>query len=181
MEVLQVPNMKGGNGDTSYANNSLIQRKIVSIRKSVRDETMLDLLSTSSIHKSLSIANLGCSSGPNTFMVVSDLMDIVHSKYSSLGYQTTEYLVYLNDLLGNDFKSVFTSLQGFHGNLKESIGDKFGQCFIFEVPRSFYGRLFPSKSLHFVHSSCSVHWLSLVQIVVLRLSLNMKVFNVSYL
>ncbi|CAA3032622.1 SAM dependent carboxyl methyltransferase, partial [Olea europaea subsp. europaea] len=33
-------------------------------------------------------------------------------------------------------------------------------CFISCVPGSFYGRLFPKKSLHFVHSSSSLHWLS---------------------
>ncbi|KAF6141073.1 hypothetical protein GIB67_006518 [Kingdonia uniflora] len=138
------------------------QRKVLSIGKSVRDEAMFDLLSTSSIHKSLSIADSGCSSGPNTFMVVSDLMDTVHSKYSLLGYQTTEFLVYLNNLPGNDFNSVFMSLQGFRDNLKKSIGEEFGQCFVFGVPGSFYERLFPSNSLHFVHSSCSIHWLSQV-------------------
>ncbi|KAF6148419.1 hypothetical protein GIB67_038774 [Kingdonia uniflora] len=156
MEVVQLPHTKGGIGETSYANNSLIQvKKSFIIGKSVRDEAILDLLSTSSIYKSLSIADLGCSSGPNTFIVVSDLMDTVHSKYSLLGHQTPEFLVYLNDLPRNDFNSVFTSLQGFHDSFKESIGDEFGQCFVFGVPGSFYGRLFPSNSLHFVHSSSS--------------------------
>ncbi|KAI7980715.1 Benzoate carboxyl methyltransferase, partial [Camellia lanceoleosa] len=35
-------------------------------------------------------------------------------------------------------------------------------CFRSGVPGSFYRRLFPRKSLHFVHSSYSVHWLSQV-------------------
>ncbi|GFZ21296.1 S-adenosyl-L-methionine-dependent methyltransferases superfamily protein [Actinidia rufa] len=30
------------------------------------------------------------------------------------------------------------------------------------VPGSFHGRLFPKSSLHFVHSSCALHWLSRV-------------------
>ncbi|CDY54689.1 BnaC01g42250D [Brassica napus] len=36
------------------------------------------------------------------------------------------------------------------------------KCFVSGVPGSFYSRLFPSKSLHFVHSSLSLHWLSKV-------------------
>ncbi|KAK9925790.1 hypothetical protein M0R45_023055 [Rubus argutus] len=30
------------------------------------------------------------------------------------------------------------------------------------VPGSFYGRVFPTSSIHFVHSSCAIHWLSRV-------------------
>ncbi|KAL0307798.1 UNVERIFIED_CONTAM: Salicylate carboxymethyltransferase [Sesamum angustifolium] len=38
----------------------------------------------------------------------------------------------------------------------------FGQCFVYRAPGSFYGRLFAAKSLHFVHSSSSLMWLSKV-------------------
>ncbi|XP_047306539.1 benzoate carboxyl methyltransferase-like, partial [Impatiens glandulifera] len=50
----------------------------------------------------------------------------------------------------NDFNNIFSALP---------IGSK---CFVSGVPASFYGRLFASKSLHFVHSSFSLHWLSQV-------------------
>nr|GMD74194.1 salicylate carboxymethyltransferase-like [Ipomoea batatas]GMD77738.1 salicylate carboxymethyltransferase-like [Ipomoea batatas] len=40
------------------------------------------------------------------------------------------------------------------------MGDGFGHCFFAGVGGSFYGRLFPSNTLHFVHSSNSLHWLS---------------------
>ncbi|KAL1818959.1 hypothetical protein ACET3Z_013828 [Daucus carota] len=36
------------------------------------------------------------------------------------------------------------------------------KCFVCGVPGSFYTRLFPRKSLNFVHSSYGVHWLSQV-------------------
>lgn len=41
-------------------------------------------------------------------------------------------------------------------------GGKLGNCFVTGMPGSFYGRIFPTRSLDFVHSSASVHWLSQV-------------------
>uniref|UniRef100_A0A7N2R3A3 Uncharacterized protein n=1 Tax=Quercus lobata TaxID=97700 RepID=A0A7N2R3A3_QUELO len=46
--------------------------------------------------------------------------------------------------------------------LQREKGNDVGPCFIAGMPGSFYGRLFPSKSLDFVHSSYGVHWLSKV-------------------
>ncbi|XP_015868448.3 S-adenosyl-L-methionine:benzoic acid/salicylic acid carboxyl methyltransferase 1 isoform X2 [Ziziphus jujuba] len=69
--------------------------------------------------------------------------------------------VFLNDLPGNDFNTLFKSYK----KLEEEKGGQdqgFGKCFISTVPGSFYGRLFPSNSLHFVHSSYSLMWLSKV-------------------
>ncbi|TXG48367.1 hypothetical protein EZV62_027661 [Acer yangbiense] len=71
--------------------------------------------------------------------------------------------VFLNDLPGNDFNSIFKLLPSFYERLKKEKGDEFGEyCFITAVPKSFYGRLFPSNSLHFIFSSFSVQWLSQV-------------------
>ncbi|CAH9071883.1 unnamed protein product [Cuscuta europaea] len=44
--------------------------------------------------------------------------------------------------------------------LKKEMGDEFGPCFISGVPGTFYGRLFPTNALNFVHSSYSLMWLS---------------------
>ncbi|KAF2590849.1 hypothetical protein F2Q70_00040686 [Brassica cretica] len=60
----------------------------------------------------------------------------------------------LNDLTENDFNTTFKLVPSF---LDKQAKEK---CFVSGVPGSFYSRLFPSKSLHFVHSSFSVHWLS---------------------
>ncbi|CAN6544039.1 unnamed protein product [Malus baccata var. baccata] len=65
---------------------------------------------------------------------------------------------FLNHLPGNDFNTVFRSLPGFYKKLKEE--GKLGPCFITATPGSFYGRLFPNNSLHFVHSSYALIWIS---------------------
>ena len=114
----------------------------------------------------MGIADLGCSSGPNTLTVISEIIDVIYSKCSNLGCPTPELRICLNDLYSNDFNDVFGSLPAFYNKLKEEKGTDFGQCFITGVPGSFYGRLFPRKSMHFVHSSSSLHWLSQVCICV---------------
>ncbi|PQQ00987.1 jasmonate O-methyltransferase-like [Prunus yedoensis var. nudiflora] len=53
------------------------------------------------------IADLGCSSGPNTLLLISEIIDvIIRAKSCSLGLQlsaTTYIRVFLNDLFSNDF------------------------------------------------------------------------------
>lgn len=116
----------------------------------------------STFPKSLSIADLGCSSGPNTLFAISELISVVEKICGNLGYQSPQYQVFLNDLPGNDFNTIFRSLAGFQGKMEKEMGAVVGPCFFTGVPGSFYGRLFPSKSLHFVHSSYSLQWLSQV-------------------
>ncbi|PWA94464.1 S-adenosyl-L-methionine-dependent methyltransferases superfamily protein [Artemisia annua] len=99
------------------------------------------------------IADLGCSSGPNTLLAVSNIMNEVLDVCKEKNLKTPQFQVCLNDLFGNDFNSIFKSLPMFNAK-------NFGQCFISGVPGSFYGRLFPDQSMHLFHSSCSLHWLS---------------------
>lgn len=117
--------------------------------------------------ESMGIVDLGCSSGPNTLLLISEIMDVVHSKLGSSS-SSTEFRVFLNDLFSNDFNTVFMSLPAFYNELKEDYFHKRSllgpspNLFVSAVPGSFYGRLFPKKSLHLVHSSSSLHWLSQV-------------------
>ncbi|KAG5543152.1 hypothetical protein RHGRI_016037 [Rhododendron griersonianum] len=161
MEVMQVLHMNKGEGETSYAKNSSAQREIISIANSIVEEAVVGIL-CSNFPESLGVADLGCSSGPNTFIIASEIIDFVHATSCRLGHPVPELRVSLNDLPGNDFNCIFKALPEFYKKLKEEKGGGFDRCFVSGVPGSFYGRLFPSKSLHFVHSSSSLHWLSQV-------------------
>ncbi|KAB1201919.1 Salicylate carboxymethyltransferase [Morella rubra] len=135
------------------------QQKVISMTKPIREEAITDLYCRTS-PRSLVIADLGCSSGPNTLFVVSELIKAVDKLREELGRQSPEYQVFLNDLPGNDFNTVFKSLPSFRKKMSYELGTGAGPCFFSGVPGSFYGRLFQSKSLHFVHSSYSLQWLS---------------------
>lgn len=145
-----------------------LQRKIISVANSMIEEALVNMLSNNNFPESMGIADLGCSSGPNTLYVISEIIDIVHATSQQLDRPRPEFRVSLNDLPGNDFNHIFVSLPAFYNKLKmkktgKGSGSGFAdRCFISGVPGSFYGRLFPLKSLHFVHSSSSLHWLSQV-------------------
>lgn len=108
------------------------------------------------------IADLGCSSSKNTLFVASNIIDIVYEACKENNRKAPQFQVYLNDLFGNDFNNLFRLLPDFYAKLTKKKGENFGPCFISGVPGSFYGRLFPDESLHFVHSSYSIQWLSQV-------------------
>nr|WKU83437.1 O-methyltransferase 1 [Hamelia patens] len=161
MEVIDVLRMNGGIGDTSYANNSLVQQKVIIMTRPITEAAIADLYS-SLFPKSICIADLGCSSGPNTFLAVSELIKTVDKKRKCLGHKSPEYQIFLNDLPSNDFNTIFKSVPRFQEKLKQQMESGFGPCFFTGVPGSFYQRLFPTKSLHFIHSSYSLQWLSQV-------------------
>ncbi|XP_041018577.1 probable jasmonic acid carboxyl methyltransferase 2 [Juglans microcarpa x Juglans regia] len=163
MELLtQSFHMNKAVDETSYAKNSSIQSKIISVTKSVTEEAILEVL-CKNFPESMGIADLGCSSGPNVLSVISNITNIIYAKCCRSGLpKPPELRIFLNDLYNNDFNDIFASLPDFYDEMKEVNGNSFGPCLIFGVPGSFYGRLFPSNSLHFVHSSSSLHWLSQV-------------------
>ncbi|KAM0063211.1 putative theobromine synthase [Helianthus debilis subsp. tardiflorus] len=113
----------------------------------------------------ITVADLGCSSGTNTLLVVSIIIDIVHEVCQENNREVPQFQVCLNDLFGNDFNTIFKSLPDSYANLKKTKGVAFGPCFVSAVPGSFYGRLFPNKSLHLVHCATSNQWLSHVHII----------------
>ncbi|MBA0703094.1 hypothetical protein Goari_022857 [Gossypium aridum] len=161
MEVVQVLHMNGGVGETSYAKNSLLQQKVITMTKPITEDAITKLY-CSKYPEEIAIADLGCSSGPNTFFLVSELLKVVDSVRQKIGQKSPEYQVFLNDLPGNDFNTIFRSLSIFQNKLRKQLGPGNGPCFFTGVPGSFYGRLFRKNSLHFVHSSYSLHWLSQV-------------------
>lgn len=106
--------------------------------------------SSSGAPTTFSIADLGCSVGPNTFIAIRSIIDSVKLKLNSAGLSSedTGFQVFFNDHASNDFNTLFKTLPGER------------DYFAAGVPGGFHGRLFPSRSLHFVHSSYALHWLS---------------------
>ncbi|XWS74839.1 hypothetical protein CRYUN_Cryun01aG0032300 [Craigia yunnanensis] len=75
-------------------------------------------------------------------------------KCSELKCQVPEIQFYLNDQVGNDFNTLFKGLSDVQEKYKNVT------CFAMGAPGSFHDRLFPRNTMHHVHSSYSVHWLS---------------------
>ncbi|KAI9111284.1 hypothetical protein K1719_017696 [Acacia pycnantha] len=161
MDVSSVLHMNGGSGEASYANNSLLQKTAMSITKPIRDEAIRSIYN-GKLPKSLAIADLGCSSGPNTLFMTCELIETVEMLCRELNHESPEYIIFLSDLPSNDFNNIFKSLELFKQNLSTRVVGGIGKCYISGLPASFYGRILPTNSLHFVHSSYSLHWMSQV-------------------
>ncbi|KAM6564626.1 hypothetical protein CsatB_024624 [Cannabis sativa] len=158
MDVDNVFHMTGGTGHTSYTNNSSLQKKASDMVKHITLETVEEVY-LKTTPKVLGIADLGCSSGPNTLSIIKDIVETVQTTSRMMNMVSPpQFQVYLNDLPTNDFNSIFKSLPDFSKQLTHHIPS----IFIGAYPGSFYGRLFPNNCLHFVYSSYSLHWLSKV-------------------
>ncbi|PHT74119.1 hypothetical protein T459_21396 [Capsicum annuum] len=97
------------------------------------------------------IADFGCSVGPNTFIAMQHVVQALKDKLLQVTNSTNnipEFQIFFNDHVINDFNTLFRSLP-----IDRSY-------YAFGVPGTFHGRLFPSRSIHFAHSSCAIHWLS---------------------
>lgn len=153
--------MTGGVGETSYSRNSSLQKKASEMVKHITLETVEEVyLATKP--KSIGIADLGCSSGPNTLSNIKDILDKIEgTSRIKLKQQAPEFRVFLNDLPTNDFNAIFQALPEFHQWLKQKGGGT-SNIYVAAYPGSFYGRLFPDHCLHFIYSSYSLHWLSKV-------------------
>ncbi|KAK9165466.1 hypothetical protein Scep_000657 [Stephania cephalantha] len=136
-------------------------RAVLTKVKPILEETVLDLVGDKTFLETevLCIADLGCSSGPNSLSVISHIVDTITAACQRRHRRPLEFQVVLNDLPGNDFNTIFKSLPSFYDKLKRG-NINHGPCFVAGVPGSFHGRLFPRKSIHFIHSSYSLHYLS---------------------
>ncbi|CAI0412165.1 unnamed protein product [Linum tenue] len=169
MAMANVLHMNGGMEEASYAMNSLLQRKGISTTLPITKEAIAKLMCNSSVALGrLAIADLGCASGPNSLFLVSEVIKAAHKLSSEMGHESTDqFQIFLNDLPGNDFNNIFSSIQGFKEKTRKEMGscpDSEPLIFITGVPGSFYERLFQTDSLHFIHSSYSVHWRSEVHL-----------------
>lgn len=103
----------------------------------------------------IQIADLGCATGPNTFFAVQNIIEAVDQIYKTKHHNKNpqtelEYQVLFSDRVDNDFNTLFRSVATPR------------PYFAVGVPGSFYGRLFPKQSIHIMHSSNSLNWLSRV-------------------
>nr|GMC57511.1 salicylate carboxymethyltransferase-like [Ipomoea batatas]GME13587.1 salicylate carboxymethyltransferase-like [Ipomoea batatas]GME16234.1 salicylate carboxymethyltransferase-like [Ipomoea batatas] len=165
MDVEKIFHMNGGVGQTSYYNNSSLQKKGSDKVKHVTLET-IEQVYVSTNPRSLGIADLGCSSGPNTLSNIKEIVETVGKTSRHLLLPEPEFRVYLNDLPTNDFNAIFQALPDFYCDLKKErnhAGAGAGpSIYVAAYPGTFYGRIFPDNSLHFIYSSYSLHWLSKV-------------------
>lgn len=168
--------MKGGDGEFSYARNCSSQTNLIrSVRPLLEDTVInMNMAGLSKSCRTFCVADLGCSSSHNSIFSIETILEAAKRKYTIMGsLPPPEFHVYFNDLPSNDFNSLFGRLssQFTGGNSNGSISNNtkgtvegadqgLARCLYAGVPGSFYRRLFPRDTLHFVHSSCSLHWLS---------------------
>ncbi|KAL6861732.1 hypothetical protein ACP4OV_017432 [Aristida adscensionis] len=156
MELERDLHMVAGDGEGSYAKNSRLQEKaMVEIRPVL--EKVVGEVYTALRPRTMVIADLGCSSGPNTFHLVAGVVRVIMETCRRSGRGSPELQFFLNDMPSNDFNSLFRSLEQLK---KMAAGDPHPPCYVAGLPGSFYTRLFPSQSVHFFHSSYSLMWLS---------------------
>ena len=138
-----------------------MQRMVMLTAKHILEDSIMKLY-CDTFPNCLKVADLGCSSGPNALLVASNIINTVDAVSQNLSHESPMFQFFLNDLFGNDFNTTFKLLPDFYKRLQEEKGHKFSPCFFSGTPGSFYGRLFPNNSIHFFHSSYSLHWLSKV-------------------
>uniref|UniRef100_M8BTF7 Jasmonate O-methyltransferase n=1 Tax=Aegilops tauschii TaxID=37682 RepID=M8BTF7_AEGTA len=134
MEVEQLLHMANGDGENSYATNSRLQEKAMLETRPVLQGAVVELYRSLPARSTMVVADLGCSSGPNTLLLVSLVIGTIsdHNREAEQEQRppaaAMELQFFLNDLPGNDFNLVF--------------------------------RLFPCRSVHLFHSSYSLMWRS---------------------
>ncbi|KAG8366687.1 hypothetical protein BUALT_Bualt17G0105400 [Buddleja alternifolia] len=144
--------MNAGEGTHSYVQNSTYQRGVLDVAKPIIEEEIATKLDIKTPNGYYGIADFGCSTGHNSFPAMQTIIQALNKKHkhhqTSLP-KTPEFYVFFNDVVSNDFNTLFSSLppndHDYHA---------------IAVPGDFHGRLLPEYSLHFAYSSWSLHWLT---------------------
>ncbi|RCV21057.1 hypothetical protein SETIT_4G106900v2 [Setaria italica] len=162
MSIEQGLHMARGSGETSYTKNSRIQEKAMFQIKPLLEEATREVYTA--LHpRIMVVADLGCSSGPNTLRFVSEVISIIDRYCKELGipHDHPELQFFLNDLPGNDFNNLFELVDQFKRsttiNHQEEARPPY---YISGLPGSFYTRLFPCESVHLFHSLFCLQWRS---------------------
>ncbi|KAF7810867.1 7-methylxanthosine synthase 1-like isoform X2 [Senna tora] len=113
--------------------NSRIQRATstsIALGKSskpILEESLKKMYCNNKFPRCLKVADLGCSSGPNTLEFVSEIMSIIADagRLSNLKVEEERQSIqfFLNDLYGNDFNTVFKSIPHLYKRLEEDERD----------------------------------------------------------
>ncbi|XP_048330652.2 loganic acid O-methyltransferase-like [Ziziphus jujuba] len=141
-------------GESDKEHFAWLYREDIDVAKKLVNEAIAEKLYIGALVSSNTFcsADLGCSVGPNTFIAVENIIEAVKLKYQSQSpaSKIPEFQVFFNDHTSNDFNFLFTSLP------------KDREYYAAGLPGSFHCRIFPEVSLHIVHASSSIHWLSRV-------------------
>ncbi|WVZ92567.1 hypothetical protein U9M48_038618 [Paspalum notatum var. saurae] len=162
MRIERDLHMAIGDGETSYTRNSKIQEKAMVQIKPVLGEAIREVY-TSLLPRTIVVADLGCSSGPNTLGFVSEAIGIIahHCKELGLPHDHPQIQFLLNDLPGNDFNNLFMLVEQFNKSRAKSQNDEARlPHYICGLPGSYYTRLFPCQSVHLFHSLFCLQWRS---------------------
>lgn len=91
-------------------------------------------------------------------------MSCMRREYHGRNMVMPEVQSFFNDLPGNDFNTLFGLLPPVKEQAEKEGGSSplVREYFAAGVPGSFYGRLFPTNSLHFAISLHCLHWISQV-------------------
>ncbi|KAJ4752876.1 S-adenosyl-L-methionine-dependent methyltransferase superfamily protein [Rhynchospora pubera] len=133
--------MLGGTGESSYAANSTLQKKIASGAMFLVEEAVELLVSAIPSSKtSLVLADLGCATGANTFVMLSAVMEVISTTCTKLGQPIPEIQLLLNDLPGNDFNALLGPvLSSYKKKINKSMSESGIPFYTAAAPGSFYG------------------------------------------
>ncbi|CAL9064329.1 unnamed protein product [Musa banksii] len=167
LKLERMLSMKGGKGETSYLKNSQAQarhaRAMLHFLEATLSAMKLPLLEDGG---TFAVADLGCSCGTNTLFLMGIIVEHVSKMYAALGHDSPEFQVFFSDLPCNDFNVLFQLLppQLSSSSLEQCLAaaEEQRSYYAAGVPGSFYGRLFPSRSINVFNSTFSLHWLSQV-------------------
>ncbi|KAL5664454.1 hypothetical protein ACJX0J_024562, partial [Zea mays] len=126
-------------------------------------ETAVKQVYAALLPRTMVVADLGCSAGPNTLLFITSVLSSVadeHSKSASGDDHHVEVQFVLNELPGNDFNHLFRS---FEEEFRRPAGCERPpppSYYVMGLPESYYNRLFPRQSVHLFHSSYCLHWRS---------------------
>jgi hypothetical protein len=137
-------------------------------------ETAVKQVYAALLPRTMVVADLGCSAGPNTLLFISSVLSSIAAaagaercKPPSGGGDDDDHHVelqfVLNDLPGNDFNHLFRSVEE---EFRRAAGCERGPppppYYVMGLPESYYNRLFPRQTVHLFHSSYCLHWRSQV-------------------